>query len=101
MACCPFLSRRIDLCNTVSCVLFLSNSLGIHNEQGALISYPSLHLAQFPLSTRRGSTEANSPELRFYRQPLQCGQLDLLMELEIAHNTASLSQPSSQGVLQK
>lgn len=91
MACCPFLSRRIDLCDTVSCVLFLSNSLGIHNEQGALSSYPSLQLAQFPLSAGRGNTEANFPRLRFYRQPLQCGQLDLLMELETAHKTAFLS----------
>lgn len=34
----PFLSRRVDLCSTVSCVLFLLSSLGIHNEQGTYFS---------------------------------------------------------------
>lgn len=58
--CCPFLSRRTDLCNTASCVLFLFNSLGIH-EQGTAsspkLTFSSVHSEHQPMRNGGGFSE--------------------------------------------
>lgn len=62
--CCPFLSRRIDLCCAVSCGLFWSDGPGAHDEQGTYFS-PKSHGAQSALREGQRNVEAGLAEPGF------------------------------------